>query len=46
MIEDYTDGTMNYILLKNLALARGVKSLFQEYYKVVKGLNFPKMGGL
>ena len=46
LIEDYTSGSLNYILLKNLALAKYVKLLFKEYFRVIGGLNFPRMGGL
>jgi hypothetical protein len=46
MIEHYTNGSMNYILLKNLTLARSIKTLLFEYYKVVKAMHFPRMGGL
>lgn len=46
LIDDYTSGKMNYILLRNLTLARHIKHLFKGYYRVVSGLSFPWMGGL
>lgn len=46
LIEDYTNGNLNYILLKNMTLARHIKLLFQEYYKVISVLSFPRMGCL
>jgi hypothetical protein len=46
LINDYTSGNLNYILLRNLTLARHIKFLFKEHYKVITGLNFPRMGGL
>ena len=46
LIKDYTNGNLNYILLKNMTLARHIKTLFQGYYKVINGLSFPRMGCL
>jgi len=46
LIKDYTNGNLNYILLKNMTLARHIKLLFREYYKVINVLSFPRMGCL
>jgi hypothetical protein len=46
LINDYTDGNLNYILLKNLTLAKCIKLLFKEYARIIGGLSFPRMGSL
>ena len=46
MIKAYTDGSLAYLLLKNLTLAQGMKKLLNEHYKVIRILNFPRMGAL
>ena len=46
MVKDYTDGSLAYLLLKNLLVAQGLKEFLSEHYKVINALNFPKMGPL
>jgi hypothetical protein len=46
MVKQYTDGSLAYMLLKNLILAQGMKELLSEHYKVIRMLNFPRMGSL
>ncbi len=46
MVKEYTDGSLSYILLKNLLIAQGIKDLLSEHYKVINVMNFPKMGSL
>jgi len=46
MVKDYTDGSLAYLLLKNLLIAQGLKEFLNEHYKVINVLNFPRMGPL
>ena len=46
MVKEYTDGSLAYLLLKNVLIAQGLKDLLSEHYKVINVLNFPKMGPL
>ena len=46
MVKDYTDGSLAYLLLKNLLIAQGLKDLLTEHFKVINVLNFPRMGAL
>jgi hypothetical protein len=46
MVKEYTDGSLQYTLLKNLFIAQGLKDLLSEHYKVINVMNFPKMGAL
>lgn len=46
MVKAYTDGTLAYLLLKNLFIAQELKVFLSEHYRVINALNFPKMGPL
>ena len=46
MVKEYTDGSLAYLLLKNLLIAQGLKEILSEHYKVINVMNFPKMGAL
>ena len=46
MVKEYTDGSLAYLLLKNVIIAQGLKDFLSEHYKVINVLNFPKMGPL
>ena len=46
LIQDYTEGTLNYVLLRNLTYAQHIKHMFKEHYRVITALSFPRMGGL
>lgn len=46
MVKQYTDGSLAYVLFKNLIIAQGLKDLLSEHYKVIGILNFPRMGPL
>ena len=46
MVKDYTDGSLAYLLLKNLLIAQGLKEFLSEHYKVINVLAFPRMGAL
>jgi hypothetical protein len=46
MVKEYTDGSLAYLLLKNVLIAQGLKDFLSEHYKVINVLNFPKMGPL
>lgn len=46
MVIDYADGSLNYLLLKNVLIAQGLKEILVEHYKVINVMSFPKMGAL
>jgi hypothetical protein len=46
MVNAYTDGSLNYILLKNFIIAQGLKDFLKEHYRLINTLNFPMMGSL
>lgn len=46
MVKQYTDGSLAYLLLKNVIIAQGLKDFLSEHYKVINVLNFPRMGPL
>lgn len=46
MIKSYTDGSLTYLLLKNLIIAQGLKEFLREHYKLINTLHYPKIGPL
>lgn len=46
MVNAYTDGSLNYTLLKNFIIAQGLKEFLKQHYRVINTLNFPIMGSL
>lgn len=46
MVRAYTDGSLAYLLLKNFIIAQGMKDMLSAHYRIIKMLNFPRMGPL
>lgn len=46
MVKDYADGSLSYLLLKNVLIAQGLREFLVEHYRVINTMNFPKMGAL